>query len=495
VRRFLTSLAIAAAVAGAALTSFGAAATPARRRPAARGASASPACPPTFARWPAGAAPEPALVDPRAGAELAPAWEHRARPGTLLRFDGVVDPAGNVYWIEARPDGRTGELVSATRGGDVRFRAPMSGSSLVLAGDIVVANLAGSGCRGLAAPALEAHRTRDGAPAWRREILPAIEVWMRTPGTCRYGGARAVALSGGHVVVAASILDANTKEHESGFVALDAATGGVAWEARTSAEGNVSQSGTPRVAEDGRVYASRRATAQREPLLVLAGGAPRELGAASAASLHRDVLAAAGGLLFSEGATGSDPTVGSPATVEVRCRATGELLGAVDAPGAVPLAAGGAVWLFGDKLSRHDAATGELQWRVTLGEATAAPTARGRTAIILRTEPVVTRGGAILFAEQPELLRTAIATLEPGAPVLREIDAAGRETLRRTLPGGAEAYSGAAALDRGRWFVAALPYHAAQGGVIRAFDVAGRSVAQHGWVTPKGSLARDAQAR
>jgi outer membrane protein assembly factor BamB len=493
-RRFLSSWVLAAA-AGAALTPSHAAAGSPQRHPASRSASAPLACPPTFARWPPGLAPEPALVDPRDGAELAPAWEHRARAGTLLRFDGVVDPAGDVYWIEARPDGLAGELVSATRDGKVRFRAPMSGSALVLAGDVVVANLDAPGCRGRAAPALEAHRTRDGALAWRREILPAIERWMRTPGTCRYGGARAVAVSRGRVVVAASILDADTREHESGFIALDAATGEVSFEARTSTEGNVSQPGIPRVAEDGRVYASRRATAQREPLLFLAAGAPHELGVGSAASLHRDVLAAAGALLFSEGTAGSDPTVGSAATVEVRCSATGELLGAVEAPGAVPLAAVGAVWLFGDKLSRHDAATGELDWRVTLAAAAATAPARGRTAILLRTDPVVTRSGAILFAEQPGILQVAVAEVEPGTPVLREIDAGGRETLRRNLPRGAEVYSGPAALDRGRWFAAALPYHAAQGGVLRAFDVAGRSAAPHGWVTPRGSMARDDQAR
>ncbi|MFL5272565.1 MAG: hypothetical protein ACJ79E_10940, partial [Anaeromyxobacteraceae bacterium] len=240
-------------------------------------------------------------------------------------------------------------------------------------------------------------------------------------------------------------------------------------------------------------YASRRVTAQKEPLLVLQGPAPRELGPAGATP-HRDVLAAAGALLFVEGAAGPDPTVASRATVEVRCRATGEPLGALDAAGAVPLAAAGAVWLFGDALSRHDVATGALSWRVRLG-APPLPSARGRTAMILRTDPVVTRAGAVLFAEQPGLLRQAIATFEPGAALLREIDAAGRETLRRTLPGGAEAYSGAAALDRGRWFVAAVPYHAAEGGVLRAFDVGARAPAPHGWIAPAGSMARDNRAR
>jgi hypothetical protein len=491
-RRFFTSFAVGASLLAAAAGPSIAAARP-RQPSSARGATAAAPCPTSVERAPRSSPPEPESADPRAGEELTPAWEHRPRDGTLLRFDGVVDAAGNVYWVEAPRDGRTGELVSANRDGDVRYRAPLSGSGLTLAGDVLVTGLSASGCRGLAAPSIEAHRSRDGALAWRRELLPAMAGWMRVPGSCRYGGAHAVAVSGGAVVVAASILDADTKEHESGFLALDAATGEIAWAVRTSAEGNVAQSGSPRVAEDGRVYASRRVTAQKEPLLVLQGPSPRELGPAGTTP-HRDVLAAAGALLFVEGAARADPTVASGATVEVRCRATGELVGALDAAGAVPLAAAGALWLFGDALSRHDVATGALSWRVRLG---AAPprSERGRTAMILRTEPVVTRAGAVLFAEQPGLLRQAIATFEPGTAVLREIDAAGRETLRRTLPGGAEAYSGAAALHRGRWFVAAVPYHAAEGGVLRAFDVGGRAPAPHGWIAPAGSMARDNQAR
>ncbi|MFL5273687.1 MAG: hypothetical protein ACJ79E_16635, partial [Anaeromyxobacteraceae bacterium] len=279
-RRFLTSFPVAACLFAAVAGPRIAIAARPRHPSSARSAAAAAACPTSIERPPRTSPAEPERADPRAGEELTPAWEHRPRDGTLLRFDGVVDPAGNVYWIEVPRDSRGGELVSASRDGEVRYRAPLSGSGLALAGDVLVTGLSASGCRGLAAPSIEAHRARDGALAWRRELLPAIAGWMRTPGSCRYGGAHAVAVNGNAVVVAASILDADTKEHESGFLALAAATGEVAWAVRTSAEGNVSQSGAPRVAEDGRVYAARRVTAQREPLLVMgADGGPREVGA------------------------------------------------------------------------------------------------------------------------------------------------------------------------------------------------------------------------
>jgi hypothetical protein len=366
--------------------------------------------------------------------------------------------------------------------------------SLEGAGDLV-AEAPAAGCRERAAPALEAYRTSNGAQAWRRELLPLLEGWMRAPGACRYGSAHALAAGGGQILVAASILDADTREHESGFVALEAATGDVVWTARTSPEGNSAQSGAPRGAEDGASYAARAVTASRDPLLVFPGGAePREL-APGPTTLHRDVVAAHGALLFDEGLASQDPTVVSATTLEARCRATGELLGTFAAGRAAPLLVPGSAFLFGAQLSRHDPATGELLWRVRLGEAPAAPSVRGRVPALLRTEPVVTRAGAVVFAEQAGFLAPALARFEPEAALLREIDAAGRETLRRTLPAGAELYDGPAALDRGRWFVAALPFHASEGGVLRAFEVPGRAIAPHGWVTPGGSLARDSRAR
>jgi outer membrane protein assembly factor BamB len=480
-------VALAAALAGAA--------EGAPRRAGRRGDGAAPVppCPPTFASWPAGDPPEPELVDRRAGAELPAAWEHRAREGALLRFDGVVDAAGHLYWIESRPGG-AGEIVSASRDGAVRFRARTSGERLALAGDVVVTVARGGGCRGLGAPAVEGHGTSDGALAWRREVLPAIEGWMREAGTCRYGTAHALAVAGGQVVVAASILDGDTREHESGYVALDAATGEVAWAVRTSAAGNVARSGAPRAADDGAVFAARTVTAGKDPLVALDGtGAARDVGAPPL-TLHRDVLAAYGALLLDEGLASQDATLGSAATLEARCRATGGLLGAVPAPGAQPLLLPGSVLVYAADLSRHDPATGELLWRVRLGRAPAVAAMRARQPVLLRTEAVATRAGAVLFAEQAGFVEAARGLAAEPA-LLREIDASGRETLRRTLPDGPEVYQGAAAVDRGRWFVAAVPYGASAGGVLRAFDVPGASAPLRGWTTREGSAARDNRAR
>jgi hypothetical protein len=161
----------------------------------------------------------------------------------------------------------------------------------------------------------------------------------------------------------------------------------------------------------------------------------------------------------------------------------------------VPLLLPGSALVFGRELSRHDGASGELLWRVRLGAPPTTAPVRGRLAVVQRTEPVATRAGAVLFAEQRGVVVPALARFDAEPARLREIDADGRETLRRTLPAGAGIYAGPTALDRGRWFVAASPYRAAEGGVLRAFDVEGRAAAPHGWVTPRGSMARDDRAR
>jgi hypothetical protein len=116
--------------------------------------------------------------------------------------------------------------------------------------------------------------------------------------------------------------------------------------------------------------------------------------------------------------------------------------------------------------------------------------------VLLRTSPVVTKVGSVLFSEQQALAGPSSGDQQLSTPLLREIDAGGREVLRRALPLQIEGYEGRAAIHRGRLFLAGqvLPSAGARG-AVRAFDVPGLAAAEDGWMTDGGSMARDHRAR
>ena len=282
---------------------------------------------------------------------------------------------------------------------------------------------------------------------------------MRSAGSCHYGGASGLAVGAGRLLVGVSILDRDSGEHESGYVALDPATGEVLWTARASSEGNTAMSGAPRFAEDGFGYGSRTVDYLRDELLVFSGGAPPRCSLTPRDPWHGSVLAAYGPLLVSS-ATGGASWAGPPSGLEIRCRADGSVRAPAGSVTGQPLLAGGALWFFGDHLARYDAATGTLRWQVALGTPPSPP-AGGPfpRPVLFRSPPVVTAGGTIVFTEQPGVAGAISSQQDLGTPVLREIDGDGREVLRRELPLETEAYDGRLALHRGpvpRWSGAAL---------------------------------------
>jgi outer membrane protein assembly factor BamB len=442
---------------------------------------------------PAGDAPPPVLTDARAGDPLAPVWEIRPTAGAQLAFDGVVDGEGNVYWRELSGGGPV--LASATRDGALRFRAPGPKGGIVLAGAaLIAAATEDGGCSGGGSPVVEAYSAATGARLWRRELLADVEAWMRGGGSCRYGAIAGVA-AGERVLVAASILDHGTGEHESGYVALDPASGELRWAVRTSAPGNVMMAGAPVIAEDGDGYGSSTQDYRRDELLVFHGLAAPDVLATPADPWHGGVLAAYGTLLVSV-ATGGSSWEPPPSGVEIRCRRDGGVLASAGTVAGTPLLALGALWLFGDVLSRHDVATGALRWRVRLGAPPDLPPDPARRPLLLRSSPLVTAAGAVVFTEQQAVAGQLSSDQQLGTPVLRVVDVDGAEPFRRTLPLEAEGYAGASASHGGRLFLAGqvLP-SAGANGVIRAFDVPGLAPPEHGWMTPNGSMSRDNRAR
>lgn len=462
-------------------------------------AAASGACPAAFDPQPAAPpAPPPALADPRAGEALAPAWEARPRAGATLAFDGVVDRAGHVYWREVDVASGEAELVSATRDGEERWRAPGPPAPVALAGGALVSAFVEPGrCGPRGNPVLEGRGAQDGARRWRVELLPLLEPWLRSApgaGSCRFGGLAGLAAAPARVLVAASVLDRATGEHESGYVELDPATGAVLRATRTSSPGNVMPAGAPVLAEDQVGYGSRTVDYRRDELLAFPpGAAPRPL-AEEPEPWHGAPRAAYGALLVAE-ATGGVAFGPPPRGLEVRCRRDGSRVLAAGGLRGLPLLAAGALWAFGDELARWDAASGALAWRIALGAPPAAASRRERP-LVLRSWPIALRGGAVAFTEQPAVAAPAPEPQRLGAPVLRVVDAAGVEVLRRTLPLEPEGYQGPAAAHRGRLFLAGQVEPAAGArGVLRAFDVPGLAPASRGWISVNGSMAGDRRAR
>lgn len=457
------------------------------------------ACPPTFDPIPQGDAPQAAILDPAAGDALAPAWEIRPVAGRVLVFDGLVDASGNVYWEELPLDasGRA-ELVSATRDGAIRFRAPVSSGPAMLADVLVLTPPLAGACASGACAALEGHSVDDGSLTWRRDLTSDLEPWMRLPGDARYAVLSGIAASGGTLLVGASLLDHVTGEHESGYVALDANTGDLSWIARTSPEGNVAMSGAPLFAEDGTGYGSRTLNYLHDDLMRFPGIEPPAPLSGDASTWHGGVLAAYGPLLVTR-AVDTGQASGMPNGTEVRCRHDGSLLAAAGTVRGTPLLGGASLWFFGDAVSRHDAGSGSLLWRVKPlpPPPVPSPPPGYRSAAPCASPPLLTSDGTILFLDQQLQRGSSSGEQALGTPLLHEIDLGGRETLRRGLPLETECYDGALALHAGRIFASGqITPSAGAYGVLRAFDLpVAREAAGRGWIGPAGSQRRDRRAR
>jgi hypothetical protein len=106
---------------------------------------------------------------------LAPAWTYVQAEDKDLRFPGLVDAAGSVYWFEyARGTaGEACELVSASRTGEPRYRVALGAANcastqsgtLLIAGDQLVLGVLGQP---------EWRKREDGSLVWRPELAPAL---------------------------------------------------------------------------------------------------------------------------------------------------------------------------------------------------------------------------------------------------------------------------------------------------------------------------------
>jgi hypothetical protein len=423
-------------------------------------ASPPTACPSSFDPMPQGPAAPPVITDPHPGDLLRPAWEIRPSAGYLLRFDGTVDPSGNLYWLESKwtGSGTTYQLASADIDGVIRFRAagPTKGNLaglLFVADTLVLLNLEDGG------PIAEGYSAATGVLAWRRELLPLVQDWYRDASNNSHGAV----FNGAVTTKGAVILSLGTGyKTESGYLSLDGASGAILWVTRTTDKDTLSMSSFPRLAADGSVFGSQtlrdntalfRFTSQRPPERFFAGP-PNEV----------IVLLSAPGPVLVASAR-SDSSFGYE-HAEIRCQSDGALLAKFETDDVFFLAAApDSAWLRqrgSGALSRYDVRTGKLEARVAASPS--APFSTSRAGILWVEQDIAYPGGSSGSRTQ-------------GPPTLRVLSSDGTEVRRRALPQEAEAYNGSHAASVGDRILleGELLPSAGASGVIRAIDLPGWS--------------------
>jgi hypothetical protein len=215
---------------------------------------------------------------------LRPVWRVATAPTTV--FPGAIDTSSNTYWVEC-PDAC--ELVSVTRDGLARFRAPLLSrasayGSLATLGDFLITDTAVV----IAPPGgqpLEAYERRSGRRLWTHDIVR--ELLPQYPSCTLVTSARQWSLSSdGAGQLAVFVLmpaGCSARDVDVWALGLSAATGATQWTRRFGVSGTQLQSGRniesvqAAFDESGTLYALFRWPTLEDQVLMAfgAGGATR----------------------------------------------------------------------------------------------------------------------------------------------------------------------------------------------------------------------------
>lgn len=429
-----------------------------------------------------------------------PVWIYEPPPDRRLHFPGLADTAGNLYWFEcndcicdetapycntaalhelpidaeyAPPHGSTGvncELVSATRDGILRYRAPID--VIEITGTLIAGNrLVVGGWLSVAA-----YRLSDGEKLWQE----------------RFGGGSYFRVAGLVGVQPGTVIYRGTGSIPRAWMAgIAPGDGSKLWSADaddTIGGGAIDQDGVVYVRQDIELVALDPAGDRRWARQNWDGH--RQYGAPSATAFGR---VATGGLAVLDADTG--------AVLAPRPR---------DLPGALPLLGESlSVGITGyTPLDRHPSSSDGAPWQidavpfdigfgVPFGRTTIFSARSGYPSL---TSPFLLEGGGVL---------TAIGRshgIAKGQPNQRDeweswlvvVDRNGKVT-QLPLP-GPDMYEANAVLDRGRWIAAtsgygSLRYACPDRFRILAFDVGSAEPAARGWVTWGGNPQRSGVER
>jgi len=440
---------------------------------------------------PAGAPP---VAAPAAAEPLAAEWAYRAAPGRSIDFAGVQDGDGNLYWIEVWPqeDGRPAfELVSASRDGAVRWRAPAAHDAwrlLFVSGGLLVVG-------GALRPeqswpyweVLDAHDAATGALAWSADLSEAIRSLTGAEAARPYVGTRAPAVAAGTIHVPASAVDASGSTRP-GLLRLDLATGALREVRGLAGPGSIWMPSDAAALADGRAFLSARPGEGESALLGFADVGAPEVEVERAEADHLWLVGASDRHLLEAGAREGDPAWSGPFLQWSGLEGTP--LGRIANASGEPLAAGADLWLVaGARVSRFELAGCAVAWDRTVARAPAG-------GAILATAAIRTAGDGILLGVQEVALAAGGGPLEAVGPARAvELGPDGAERRRGLLPEGF-LLGRAATLHAGRWFVSGARRDAAGQAVaeLAAFDLRGVEPASSGWVTSDGTPSRERRA-
>jgi hypothetical protein len=287
--------------------------------------------------------------------------------------------------------------------------------------------------------------------------VPLVQDWYRDAAN----NSHSAVLNGAVVSGGALILSLGTGyKVESGYLALDAASGSTLWVARTTEQDTLRMASSPRLSEDGTVFGSQTLGDSTE-FLSFNGEHSPTIFFSGPMNQVSTVLAAPGPVLFAS-VSSTDPL--DRVHPEVRCQKDGALIARFETTVFFYAAGPGSAWLIdrSGALSRYDVRTGRL-------------TARVQASLTL---PVAMSPAGILWVEQTfDFPRGTSSSREQGPPTLHVLSANGHEVRRRALPLENEAYDGVNAAffgDRILLEGEVLP-SAGANGVIRAIDLPGWS--------------------
>jgi hypothetical protein len=438
-------------------------------------------------------APSLVATTPR---QLEPVWEHRPATERRLRWDGVADGSGNLYWTELALDG-TGEIVSGTRDGQVRWRAPAARreAHVVLVADGIAIALSQPPGDVFTVPGtwIEAFRAADGAPLWSRDVVADAAPLVPTDaGPARaYVGETHPAAADGVIVLSLTALGAEGYQYP-GLLQIDLQSGALL--ARRGFEGarTTSMSSPPAIAPDGTVLFSASTDVVGATLYAIApGGADRF--AIPQPNDHASWLAnVSDRFAFMQSFPDSRflPD-GGPAYVDWLRLEDGARAGRATGVSGEVLSVGGFAYAFGiGTVARLDLDGCAVAWRRTL--AVQPPGDRFTHPHLTTAVTGVTQDGGVLVLSELDVFGAVSSEVTLGTAALIAIGPDGGERWRAELPVDA-LYGGPGALHRGRWFVApALPDRTTA--VLRAFDV-GVDAADGGWPAQHGGFSRERRAR
>jgi hypothetical protein len=406
--------------------------------------------------------------------ELNLAWKYRAAEASNVLFPGLVDTAGNLYWLECSPVGSC-DLVSSSIEGVIRYRKPISGvhrvlsldrRHLVLFKEVLIAALEDGTVRAM--------RARDGAEIWVRDVRHLVCHRPTPPGSGQLevvpvvgnGGGTLFLRVGGKACLTSSHDPSGGSGHGHWIVSLSPTTGAVRWQTAypRSIRGVIVDERSDLffevdlASDDGRF----------RPHLVSLSASGQERWRQKKSSSSWPV-AAFGGLIFEANREVRHARTGRRAFRLAMARAVG------GERNAFTLLGPGAVWVLGRPDQACDtgecqlelrrlSAGGKLAWQAVIGQV--------KDSLSI-TQPVLTSMDSVLFAES-----------SAEQSLLREFSADGLQVRSDLLPGGR--YVGPTVLHRGWWV--ALSRSPDQ--EIRAFSVGGRDAAGEGWITLGGSMGR-----